>query len=284
MTGPLASRRDLAQGVLAALQARAPALTATIVARDSGLPCLLGAKLLVVDGQPRAGSLGWDWLEGRVLSDAPAILEAGRSRVVAYVREPDGDSPAGRVEVFYELFLPPEELVILGAGHIAMPLAQIGKLLDFEVTVVDDRPAYANQQRFPTADRIIVGDFEQVLAEYPIRRRTYLVLVTRAHTHDVACLRHVIHSPAAYIGMIGSKRRVFAVLKLLHAEGVPIEQLLRVHAPIGLDIKTETPAEIAVSIGAELVKVRRGGEARSFSDLVRDRYARALARGEPEPV
>lgn len=279
--------REIAQGILAAVQARAPALTATIVARDAGLPCQLGAKLLIVDGQPRAGSLGWEWLQGRVLADSSAILTSGRSRIVAYTDEQDGNtlvSSSAKVDVFYEIFLPPESLVIVGAGHIAVPLAQVGKLLDFEVTVIDDRPAFANPQRFPTADHLIVADFEQSLAHLPIGPRTYLVLVTRGHVHDVASLRRVIHSPAPYIGMIGSKRRVFAVLKLLHREGVPTEKLLRLHAPIGLNIKTETPAEIAVNIGAELVKIRRGGEAPSLSDLVRDRYAKTLARGELEPV
>jgi xanthine dehydrogenase accessory factor len=104
------------------------------------------------------------------------------------------------------------------------------------------------------------------------------VLVTRAHTHDVHVLRHIVRKPAGYIGMIGSRRRVFAVFKLLREEGVPLDDLMRVHAPIGLDIKTETPGEIAISVGAELLKVRRGGGAASISDILRPQYQYSLTR------
>jgi xanthine dehydrogenase accessory factor len=148
------------------------------------------------------------------------------------------------------------------------------------VVVIDDRPAFANRERFPTADRILVDDFEAALDSLPITPSTYVVLVTRGHTHDVHSLRRIIERPAAYIGMIGSRRRVFAVFKLLHEEGVPVETLLRVRAPIGLDIETETPGEIAVSIGAELLQARRGGRAPSLSDRTREQHRASLLRGE----
>lgn len=294
-TGPLASRQ-LALRALDVIEGRQPAVCATVVDRSRGLPCEPGAKVLILGDGTCAGSLGWEALQQRVLADVAAVLESGRSQVRTYDFESSGQTDstgpsingarpgrARQVDVFFELFLPPPTLVIVGAGHIALALAQVGKLLEFEVVVIDDRPSFANRERFPMADRIIVGDFEPTLANFPITSQTYLVLVTRGHVHDVVSLRRVIDSPAAYIGMIGSRRRVFAVFKLLHAEGVPIDKIMRVHAPIGLDIKTETPGEIAVSIGAEILKVRRGGGAQSFSDLVRDRYARALAKGAPEP-
>jgi xanthine/CO dehydrogenase XdhC/CoxF family maturation factor len=162
-------------------------------------------------------------------------------------------------------------------------MSQVGRLLDFDVTVIDDRPSFANSERFPMADQIVVDDFEAALDRLPITSSTYVVLVTRGHVHDVRVLRKIVRSPAAYIGMIGSRRRVFAVFKLLHAEGVGVDALLRVHAPIGLDIKTETPGEIAVSVGAELLKVRRGGGAVSFSDVLREQYRYSLARDDPSP-
>lgn len=251
-------------GVEAALAARQPAIVATIVS-TLGVPGL-GEKVLVVDGEVRAGGLSDSVLLAQVLANAPALIAAGEpvTRVHALDR--------GSASVFYDVVLPKPTLVVVGAGHVGVPLAQVGSLLDFEVIVVDDRPAYANASRFPTASQIIVDDFEDALASIPMTPYTYVVLVTRGHVHDVRSLRHVVQQNVAYIGMIGSRRRVFAVLKLLRDEGVPLDVLLRIHAPIGLDIKTETPGEIAVSVGAELVKVRRGGGAASFSDTYKDQY------------
>jgi xanthine dehydrogenase accessory factor len=265
-----AAGRHLTDPLRQAVGARQSAVLANVVSASD--PRRVGAKLLLVNGQPLAGSLAWPTLERQVLADAPAIVADGHSQTRAY---PDA-------WVYYELALPRPRLVLVGAGHVAMPTAEVARLLDFDVTVIDDRPTFANRQRFPSADEIVVDDFEAALERLTITPTSYVVLVTRGHVHDVRSLRRVIDSPAAYIGMIGSRRRVFAVFKLLHAEGVPIEKLLRVHAPIGLDIKTETPGEIAVSIGAELLKARRGGGAASFSDLLKPQYRYSLTRGEAD--
>ncbi len=171
-------------------------------------------------------------------------------------------------------------IVIAGAGHIAVPLAQMAKMLDFRVIVIDDRPSFVNPERFPTADRLICDHFEQALRDLPIDPDTYIVIITRGHQHDVTCLRAVLGSPAAYIGMIGSRRRVRGVFELLEQEeGVPRDLLDRVHAPIGLDIGAKTPAEIALSILAEVVKVYRGGQAASLSQYVRGRRSEETAGG-----
>jgi xanthine dehydrogenase accessory factor len=273
----------LVRGLLDAVHAKQPALTTTVVGRSGRVPSPLGAKLLVVAGRPATGDLGWPRLQERVLTEVPTVLAEGRSQVRTYALEPDGDidfQTGSQVSVFFELALPKPVLVIVGAGHIAVPVAQVGRLLDFEVVVIDDRPTFANAARFPDANRIIVDDFEAALDALPITPATYLVLVTRGHVHDVRSLRKIVDKPAAYIGMIGSRRRAFAVFKLLHDEGVPIETLLRVHAPIGLDIETETPGEIAISIGAEILKARRGGRVASLSDLVRDQYRYSLSKSE----
>jgi xanthine dehydrogenase accessory factor len=265
-----AAGRKLTDPLRHAVDARQSVVLASVVSAHD--PCRVGAKLLLVDGQPRAGSLGWPDLERQVLEDLPTILADGHSQTRTY---PDA-------WVYYELALPRPRLVLVGAGHVALPTAQVARLLDFDVTVIDDRANFANRERFPGADEIVVDDFEAALERLTITPTTYVVLVTRGHVHDVRALRRLVDSPAAYIGMIGSRRRVFAVFKLLHAEGVPVEKLLRVHAPIGLDIKTETPGEIAVSIGAELLKVRRGGGAASFSDLLKDQYRYSLTRGDSD--
>jgi xanthine dehydrogenase accessory factor len=150
--------------------------------------------------------------------------------------------------------------------------------MNFSVTLTDDRASFANRERFPNATQLLVGDIEATLRNYPITPRTHIVLVTRAHAHDVQGLRAIIDSPAAYIGMIGSQRRVWAVFKLLHEEGVPAEKLIRVRAPIGLDLGGSTPEEIALCIMAEITMLRYGGSGRAMSEALRTRYMERLKR------
>jgi xanthine dehydrogenase accessory factor len=173
----------------------------------------------------------------------------------------------GKVEVFFDVMASPPKLIVVGAGHIAVPLVKMAKILDFKVTVIDDRLLFANRERFPDADEILVGDMAATLKEQAvITPSTYIVLITRGHKYDEPCLRYIIHGPAKYIGMIGSKRRVKACFQRFRDEEKIAEEMIqRVHAPIGLAIDTETPEEIALSILAEIIKVRRGGEARSLS-------------------
>lgn len=190
-----------------------------------------------------------------ILASATQAMAEHRSRRISVSIGGRG----GDASIFLEVVAPPEELVIVGAGHIAVPLARMAKILDFRVTVVDDRSAFANPARFPEADRVIAADIEKTLADLRVGPRTYLVLVTRGHALDQAVLMQVIHQPAAYIGMIGSQRRVRAVFNHLRGMGVAEEHIQRVYAPIGLSIGAETPAEIAASILGELVAVRRKG-------------------------
>ena len=276
---------NMASTMLDAVARHRVAATATVVSSQRGLPATLGEKLLLIDGDVRSGGFAWAALQARVLADAPTVLATGEAQTRTY-RFDVGDDPeiasAGQVSVFFDLALPKPTLVVIGAGHVAVPIAQIGRLLDFEVVVVDDRPSYANAERFPDADRIIVDDFATALDDIEITPTTYVVLVTRAHTYDVHALRKIVRKPAAYIGMIGSRRRVYAVFKLLRDEGVPVDDLLRVHAPIGLDIKTETPGEIAVSVGAEILKARRGGAAASMSEILRPQYRYSLTKGDAD--
>jgi xanthine dehydrogenase accessory factor len=265
---------DMASGVLAAVGLRQPAILATVVGRSRGARGVLGERVLIVDGQVQAGRFQEATLEQFVVGDAAAVVADARSQVRNYTVD------EGQVAVYFDLTLPQPTLVVVGAGHVAVPIAEVGRLLDFEVIVVDDRAAFANAERFPSAQRIIVDDFENALAHLPMTPSSYVVLVTRGHAHDVRALRRIVRQPTAYVGMIGSRRRVYAVFKLLRDEGVPVDDLLRVHAPIGLDVKTETPGEIAISVGAELLKARRGGGAASMSDLMRPQYRYSLTRGD----
>lgn len=161
--------------------------------------------------------------------------------------------------VAFERFEPAMRLVIAGGGHIAQPTHEIAATLGFSVTVIDDRPSFANAERFPRAHRVICDDFRRGVQSLGIDEATALVVVTRGHLHDLEVLRAVLNSRPAYLGMIGSRRRVLTVMEKLKAEGAQEAFLEKVYAPIGLDIGAETPAEIALAIVAEIVSVVRGG-------------------------
>ncbi|GAB4536369.1 MAG: XdhC/CoxI family protein [Anaerolineae bacterium] len=234
----------------------------TVVRATGDHAAALGCRALVWLDRDPLGSLNLGSLEAQALADAREVLTQRRPQLLTYAD--------GQVELFVEVQRRPPTLIIVGAGHVAQPLARLGKLIDFEVVVIDDRPQYANTRRFPEADRVIAAPFRSTLREWPIDADTFIVLVTRGHSHDVDCLLEVLDSPARYIGMIGSKRRVRAVFDLLEQEqGIPREKFERVYAPIGLDIGAETPAEIGVCIIAEIIKVYRGGRAESLSDALR---------------
>jgi xanthine dehydrogenase accessory factor len=240
---------------------RSVALVTVVKASGDYAPALGSHALVWLDQDPM-GSLKLGALEERALEDATQALSQRRPQTLTY--EDDG------VELFVEVQRRPPTLIIVGAGHVAQPLATLGKLIDFEVVVVDDRPQYADTQRFPQVDRVIAAPLRPALRNWPIDADTFIVLVTRGHSHDVDCLLEVIDSPARYIGMIGSKRRVRAVFDLLEQEeGIPREKFDCVYAPIGLDIGAESPAEIGVCIIAEIIKVYRGGRAESLSSALR---------------
>jgi xanthine dehydrogenase accessory factor len=238
------------------------AVLATIVEADSSSHVEPGSKCLVRDGKVVANTIGEPNVVQAIIQESETRLRDEQSKLVSL----DVTAAGGKFEVFFEVMLAPPKLIVVGAGHIAVPLVKIAKILDFHVTVVDDRLMYANRERFPDADEVVVSDMARALKEMPITPATYIVLITRGHKYDEPCLREIIHSQAKYIGMIGSKRRIKACFQRFRDEEKIAEEMIeRVYAPIGLDIATETPAEIALSILAEIVKVRRGGSARSLS-------------------
>jgi xanthine dehydrogenase accessory factor len=163
----------------------------------------------------------------------------------------------GELEVFIEPILTPSTLYLFGGGHISLPLAKIGKLLGFKIAVIDDRAEFANTDRFPEADVILAGDFTKSFPKLKIDKSSYIVIVTRGHQHDELVLEWAVGTLAKYVGMIGSKTKVKTIFSHLLARGISKEKLDRVHAPIGLEIEAQTPEEIAVSILAEIIKVRR---------------------------
>jgi xanthine dehydrogenase accessory factor len=184
---------------------------------------------------------------------------------------------------YIEPILPHDVLLIAGAGHVGQALAALAADLDFKITILDDRPDFANPERFPRAHRHIVGNIEAELAQYPIDPFTYVVIVTRGHRRDGQALAAVVRSPARYIGLIGSKRKVVTILKDLALQGVDFPKLTSVHAPIGLDIGAVTVPEIAVSIAAELIAVRRNQPLPASSMQISPELIRA-AIDKPDPT
>ncbi|OGQ84801.1 MAG: hypothetical protein A3F90_08295 [Deltaproteobacteria bacterium RIFCSPLOWO2_12_FULL_60_19] len=240
----------------------AAGVLATVVEVERNGEVQPGDNCLVRDGKLAGGKIRHARLLDAVLKEAEARLKEEKSKMVS-LELPQG---GGKIDVFFEVLPSPPKLIVVGCGHIAVPLAKLAKVLDFHVTVLDDRILFANRDRFPDADEVRVGDMAAILKEMSITPSTYIVLITRGHKYDELCLRETIYSPAKYIGMIGSRRRIQACFQRFREEEKIAEEVIqRVYAPIGLDIGTETPEEIALSIMAEIVKVRRGGTAKSLS-------------------
>jgi xanthine dehydrogenase accessory factor len=275
---------DILNALISSLEARRPVALATVTAAPD--PACIGRHAVVwLDAEP-LGELGLGELEAQALSDAQGVLRGRVHKTLTYT------APAGQVKLFVEVQHRPPELIIVGAGHVAQPLAQLGKLCDFTVVVLDDRPQFANRQRFPQADQVLALPLRETMHQWAAEGRlgldSYIVLVTRGHQHDIDCLLEVLDTPLGYIGMIGSQRRVRTVFDLLSIEtpahapehsagagvGIPAEKFDRVYAPIGIAIGARTPAEIAVCIMAEIINVLRGGPARSISDERREKTAR----------
>jgi xanthine dehydrogenase accessory factor len=269
--------QDYAHAIREALEGEQAIVMVTLVAAGGVWRSHVGQQMLVHEDGRTFGKLE---LPEALATPTSLILQAAQAAIIAgkpHIEKITGPSNTW-ADVFIEPFLPPPVLLIAGAGHIAAPLAAIAHLMNFSVSVTDDRASFANRERFPDAKQLLVGDIEATLRNYPITPRTHIVLVTRAHAHDVQGLRAIIDSPASYIGMIGSQRRVWAVFKLLHEEGVPAEKLMRVRAPIGLDLGGSTPEEIALCIMAEITMLRYGGTAMPMSEALRTRYMDRLMR------
>lgn len=251
--GPAAA----ATAALALVERGQRAAVALVV--EGPVPASVGGRLVLgSDGTVAGRLLGGEHLEEAALAKLRDALEAWPPREgLQTVRLPAG----GELRLFVEVLAPGPELVIVGAGHIAQPLCRIGDLLGFRVLVLDDRPEFATRERFPEAYRVLGVDFADPFADVEIGTETHLVLVTRGHRYDFECLRRLVAvtPPPAYIGMIGSRRRIRATFAQLLDEGVQQDPLSKVRAPVGLDVGAQTPAEIAVAVGAELVQRRRGG-------------------------
>lgn len=235
---------------------------ATVISVNGSAPREPGAKILVRNDGTTVGSIGGGKIEFEVCKQALEVISNGKPKLLHFdLTGTDADKDkmicGGLMDVFVEPILSPPTLYIFGGGHISLSLVRIGKIIGFRVVVIDERPEFANRDRFPEADEILFKDFSDIFAQLKIDKFSYMVIVTRSHLFDKAVLEWAVSTEAAYIGMIGSKKKVNTIFSNLRSKGIRDESLKNVHAPIGLDIDAETPEEIAVSILAEIIKVRR---------------------------
>ena len=238
---------------------------ATIVQVRGSIPSYESAKLLVREDGSMIGTIGGGCVEAEVWAAAREVIEKEQPRHLSFNLGQDaaydnGLICGGQLDIFVEPVLPVPGAFIFGAGHISKSISKVANLAGFATTIVDNRENFANRERFPEAAEIYAEEYEEVFAKLPVNETSYVIVVTRGHRDDMRVLGWAVSTKARYIAMIGSKRKVIGVVKELEKEGIPREAFERAFAPMGLDIGAITPEEIAVSIVAEMIAMRRAPE------------------------
>jgi xanthine dehydrogenase accessory factor len=231
---------------------------ATIVQCNGSTPQKIGAKMLVRDDGSICGTIGGGSLEAEVIKSALMVMNEGIPRTVPFeLTENLGKLVCGgKVLVYIEPVMAAPHLIILGAGHVGKALATIGKFLRFQVTVVDDRQEYANKENIPSADNLVIVEFQNAFSKVTVEKGSYIVIATRGHNHDFDALRAALRTDAEYIALLGSARKKSLVLKTLETEGFSQHDISRVVTPAGLPIGSVSPEEIAISIMAQIIQMR----------------------------
>jgi xanthine dehydrogenase accessory factor len=255
---------DLFEEIVKMRRAGQRGALATIVHTNGSIPSYESSRMLVREDGSLVGTVGGGCVEADVWAAAKEVMknEAPRKMVFNLNNEATYDNGlicGGTVEIFVEPILPQPIIYIFGGGHVSMAMAKAAHSAGFAIGIVDDREAFANLQRFPMAQDVFT-DYDQAFEKIQPNASTYLVIVTRGHKEDMRVLAWAVRTPARYVGMIGSKRKVLSVYKALEQEGYRPEEFERVYAPMGLDIGALSPEEIAISIVAELIAVRRNAE------------------------
>jgi xanthine dehydrogenase accessory factor len=240
-----------------------PVSLCTVVKSEGSTPRHTGSKMLVYPDGRFIGTVGGGELESRVIKAAIEAMKSGRAEMLSYtMADPSRGDPGvcgGQVEVFVEPILPSNTLVVIGAGHVGKAVVHLAKWLGFHVVVCDDRAEFCNPESTPGADEYLAVTMAKLVETLNITDQTYLVVTSRGSTVDAEGLPALLNSAAAYIGVIGSKRRWATTVKALKEKGVAEELIGKVHSPMGLELQAETPEEIAVSIMAEVLMIRNQG-------------------------
>jgi len=244
---------DLFKRVLEVGRRGGSGILATIVNPEHWLPTQIPKAFIESNGQ-KSGTLSeTEEIENQLRQRMDQILNQRQPVILTY-RDEDGKN----IELFVEPVLSDPRLYVFGAGHVSLELVSMANRVDFKVVVIDDREEYADPKKFPDAADVFQLPFESVIHSLSVDESSYLVIVTRGHKHDRTILEQALKTPAKYIGMIGSRRKIKMIYDKLLEQGFTRQDLERVHSPIGLDIGAESPQEIAVSIVAELIKIRAG--------------------------
>ena len=235
---------------------------ATIIQVQGSIPSYECSKILIRDDGSIVGTVGGGCVEADVWSVAQDVMREEKPRRLHFNlnANPEYDTGlvcGGSLDIFIEPILATPTLYLFGGGHVSLSVSKVAGLAGFDIVVCDDRHAFANSERFPSAVATHSGDWEDFFAKIATNDLSYILIATRGHKGDLDCLRWAVSTHARYVGMVGSKRKLAEFFRVLAGEGVRAERLEQVHSPVGLDIGALTPEEIAVSIVAELIAVRR---------------------------
>jgi xanthine dehydrogenase accessory factor len=257
--------RSVLEALLAAHSSGEAVALATVIGVQGSVPRHPGSKMMVRADGSIVGTVGGGRMEALVIQEAQAAIRDGATRTPSYsLNDLGAGDPGicgGTVQVFIEPSVTPPTLLVIGIGHVGKALAELGKWSGFRVVISDDRPEFCNAEYLPGLQGYVVCKPGAVAQQAPIDNRTYVAAVTRGLPVDMDLIPALLATPAAYIGLIGSQRRWALTARALQQErGLTTVQLARIHAPIGLELNAETPQEIAISILAEIIMLRRGGD------------------------
>lgn len=266
-----------------------PVALVTVVGAQGSTPQRPGARMLVFADGTVEGTIGGGCVEAEMTRRARLAIENGRPALTTYDLTPEqageeGLVCGGRMEVFIEPLKAAPDLAILGAGHVARPLCSLSASAGFRVSVLDDREKYATAERFPEAERVVVSSFESAGATLGLTPRSFVVVVTRGHRGDATAIASCLRVKPRFLGLLGSRAKMVHVFTDLVQRGFSSEDLMRVETPVGIEIGAETPEEIAVSIVARMIAVRRGigvDRIRSMAAKLPGRLARIPGDGLP---
>lgn len=276
---------DIYEEIVRLRRLGAKAALATIVRRVGSTPRKDHAKMLVRQDGTSVGTVGGGCAEAEVWQAAKGVMDSGRPKVLKFElteddAEKDGLVCGGTVEVFVEPILPDPQVVILGAGHLGQAIAEASHRVGFKVIVLDDRESFANKDRFPQAEQVAAAPFETALDSVKVNPDSFVLVVTRGHKYDQLALENALKTGARYIGLVGSRRKIQIIVQNLLNKGIPAEAFRNLYAPIGLEIGSETPEEIAISVVAEFLAIIKGLHKRSH----KQRFAMELLKEVRAPV
>lgn len=247
----------LIKALNASLKGQKYAFATVVETTVKGTPRKAGAKMIVLEDGTLFGTIGGGRNEKEAQKACLKAIRSAKPSLLTYDLFGKGEQAVcgGRMKVFIEPYVVKKHLIICGAGHIALPLSVIAKMLNYRVTIIDDRKSFANKRRFPHVDKIVVGNHAKKLAIMSIDQNTHIMIMTQGHEYDFDCVKAAVKSDVGYLGVISSKPKRAKLFKELRKKRIPARFIKRIHIPAGIDIGSQTPEEIAISIAAELVAV-----------------------------